>query len=151
MLSTSFASMGRTFLRYFQFICIVKRLFCIVFVSFYSLLTIGVAKSTHFCMGRAKHTSVFSFETKKCACAKYNVNTNCCDDRHELLHIKDDHAGSQPLSAPLPEFNLLSTLVTEVPTDDSQKIISPWLEICTPCKVPIYKRVHSLLLYDSIA
>ncbi|MFM7853095.1 MAG: hypothetical protein ACKO96_14545 [Flammeovirgaceae bacterium] len=128
----------------------MKRVFCIVFVFIYSLLSIGVATSTHFCMGRAKHTSVFSFETEKCACAKYNANTNCCDDQHKLLHIKDDQTGSQPLTAPLPEFNLLGTLFKTVSTDDLQKTTSPRLAILVPCKIPIYEKVHSLLFYDSI-
>lgn len=122
-------------------------MFPILFAAIYLILSIGVAKSTHFCKGKARHTSVFSFEAKKCACAKYNPTNNCCDDERELVQLKDDQAGSQSLSAPLPNFNLIGELFTQTFWESTyDSFIISDLEVRPPPKVPIYQQIRSLII-----
>lgn len=128
----------------------VKRALLISLSIVYLALSVGVAKSTHFCMGRAKHTSVFSFETKKCVCAKYNPANACCDDEHELVQIKDDQAGTQLVDTPVPHFNLIADLFVSLEEEELANDISTLVnELPDPPKIPIYKKAHSFLFYDS--
>ncbi|MCE2958193.1 MAG: HYC_CC_PP family protein [Bacteroidota bacterium] len=128
----------------------VKRAFLISLSIIYLALSVGVAKSTHFCMGRAKHTAVFSFDTKKCVCAKYNPANSCCDDEYELVQIKDDQAGTQLVDAPAPHFNLIADLFGMPAEDEMTNGISTLVdEFPDPPKIPIYKKAHSFLFYDS--
>jgi hypothetical protein len=125
----------------------VKRVLPILFAAIYLILSIGVAKSTHFCKGKARHTSVFSFEAKKCACSKYNPTNNCCDDERELVQLKDDQTDSQSLVAPIPTYNLISEIFT--PTfgvSEHKAFIASDLEVRPPPKVPIYQHIRSLII-----
>jgi hypothetical protein len=125
----------------------VKRLSLISFAAIYLLLSVGVAKSTHFCRGKAKHTSVFSFEAKKCACAKYNPANNCCDDEQELVKLEDDQAGSQSLVSPFPQFSLIGEIFAPLfSTSKFTSVTSSSTEVRPPPKVPIYQQVRSLII-----
>ncbi len=119
----------------------------LLFAAIYLILSIGVAKSTHFCRGKARHTSVFSFEAKKCACSKYNPTNNCCDDERELVQLKDDQAGSQSLLAPIPAYNLISEIFTQTFGESRvESFIASDLEVRPPPKVPIYQQIRSLII-----
>ncbi|NOT76552.1 MAG: hypothetical protein HOP08_16610 [Cyclobacteriaceae bacterium] len=132
----------------------MRNYFAIAFTIVYLTLTVGVAKTTHYCMGREKNSSLFSFSTEKCICAVIaKAPMPCCDDRHEILKIDDDHSGSQVLMATLPQFNLIGmtysdreeTLpVREVSFTKADEINPP------PPKIPLYQSFCSLVFYDSI-
>ncbi len=125
---------------------------CISFAFVYAMMSIGVVKSTHFCMGRAKHTAVFAFDAKKCVCAKYNPDNNCCDDEHELIQITNDHAGSISLTAPVPNFNFIAEIfAVDLDGVTMGEALACERELILPPKIPIYKRAHSLLFYDPLA
>jgi hypothetical protein len=117
----------------------------------YLTLSIGVGKSTHFCLGREHHTTLFSFD-EKCACAAYPTKKSCCKDETQLVKIQDDHnINSNALSFSATYFLLaplyLSQLATDRPVFTKPKTNtyrSP------PQKVPIYQSGCSLLLYDSL-
>jgi hypothetical protein len=56
----------------------------------YLLFSIGIIKSTHFCMGREASVAYFTSESEKCACGVFAFeNDGCCDDEHELIKIED--------------------------------------------------------------
>jgi len=118
----------------------------------YLTLAVGVAKTTHYCMGREKHSSLFSFTTKQCPCALYaKEKMSCCGDEHEVLKIDDDQSGGQVLHSPVPEFNLIGELFSlnlrTVVLEESCYAVA---EInIPPPKVPRYQSLCSLVFYDS--
>ncbi|MBX2969470.1 MAG: hypothetical protein KF803_08855 [Cyclobacteriaceae bacterium] len=73
----------------------MNKLFAIAFTCIYLLLTVGVVKTTHYCMGRAKSAEIFSFEAKKCPCGQFiPENSGCCHDEHEIIKIVDDQSST---------------------------------------------------------
>jgi len=75
----------------------MKRIVSISFVLIYLLLSVGVAKSTHLCMGRVMDTAYFSFDSNACfdMPEMNNMVKHCCDDETELLKIEEDHQKSE--------------------------------------------------------
>ncbi|MFY8036378.1 MAG: HYC_CC_PP family protein [Cyclobacteriaceae bacterium] len=121
----------------------MRKLGSIFILSVYLLLSVGVAKSTHFCMGREHHSALFSFESKKCACSVYqrsNVKT-CCEDETELVKIENDQVHSSATDAPQTDWAVLPIIAF----DYAQRIVltSPVLQVVSydlpPPKVPIYQ------------
>jgi hypothetical protein len=79
----------------------VKSLFAIAFSSVYLTLTVGVAKTTHYCMGRENHTAFFSFHADPCACFKLmGGNSGCCENESVLLQVDDDQSASTQINIP---------------------------------------------------
>jgi hypothetical protein len=119
----------------------------------YLLLSVGIAKSTHFCMGREQNSSLFSFESKKCPCFRLSDPTkSCCEDEHELVKIENDQSASQVIHLPAPEFNLIGKLFSE-----KREILLPQSALLAitnfnllPPKIPIYQTVCSLVFYESV-
>jgi len=61
-------------------------------------MSVGVAKTTHYCMGREKSTKIFSFESRKCPCSAFwPENNDCCKDHHELLIVDDSQTQTTSL------------------------------------------------------
>jgi len=103
-------------------------------------------------MGRERHSSLFSFESKKCACSIYQSAKvkACCEDETELVKIDNDqvHSSSTDLSAT--EWSLLPVITFELTTpilskDVSSQVVSYNLP---PPKVPIYQLVCSWKVGD---
>ncbi len=131
----------------------MKKLAIISLSCLYLLLSVGVAKSTHFCMGREQNTSLFSFEAKKCYCFRSAEQTkSCCADEHELVKIENDQSASQVIHLPTPEFNLISELFFE----QQKVLLLPSVLLVAvevnppPPKIPIYQTVCSLVFYESV-
>lgn len=83
----------------------MNKLFAIAFMCIYLLMSVGVAKTTHYCMGRAKSTQLFSFESKKCPCSVFLPENNaCCADEHELLIVDDSQTPGFSLALSAPGF-----------------------------------------------
>ena len=89
----------------------MRNYFAIAFTIVYLTLTVGVAKTTHYCMGREKNSSLFSFTTQKCICSLVaKESLPCCKDTHDLLQIEDDHSAGHVINSPVPQFNLIGAL-----------------------------------------
>ena len=83
----------------------MNKLFAIAFMCIYLLLSVGVVKSTHYCMGREKSTELFSFQAKKCPCSAFMPeNSGCCTDEHEILSVDDYQTLSLVLAQIQPDF-----------------------------------------------
>ncbi|MBX2962712.1 MAG: hypothetical protein KF687_09380 [Cyclobacteriaceae bacterium] len=92
----------------------MNKLFAIAFTCIYLLLTVGVVKTTHYCMGRAKSAEIFSFEAKKCACSRFiPKDSGCCHDEHEIIKVQDDQSVTANLTTPVPDLFVLSSIQHE--------------------------------------
>jgi hypothetical protein len=131
----------------------VKKLAVISLASLYLLLSVGIAKSTHFCMGREQNSSLFSFESKKCPCFRSADQTkSCCADEQELVKLENDQSASQLIHLLSPEFNLIGELFSE-----EQEVVLPQSALLVvaevnapPPKVPIYQSICSLVFYETV-
>ena len=130
-----------------------EKLFCHSVTIVYLTLTVGVAKTTHYCMGREKHSSLFSFSTKKCGCSLFlQVNNTCCADQHEILKIDDNQSGGKITHTPIPEFNLLGevyTLNEEIVSSFASRFQDETEVNPPPPKIPRYQSFCSLVFYDA--
>lgn len=59
-------------------------------VLIYVLLSVGVAKSTHYCMGRVQNMALFSTLAEGCFAADER-KMPCCEDTLEYLSLDDEH------------------------------------------------------------
>ena len=92
----------------------MRNYFAIAFTCVYLTLTVGVAKTTHYCMGRLNHSDLFTFETEKCRCAVYlQENPPCCKDTHELIVIDNDQSQGTVIAANAPTFFEIGSLYVE--------------------------------------
>jgi len=72
----------------------------------YLTLTVGVAKTTHYCMGRENSSAFFSFHADSCACFKLMGETSgCCKNESVLVQVDEDQSVSlqlilQPVQLP---------------------------------------------------
>ncbi|MBX2945644.1 MAG: hypothetical protein KF725_07400 [Cyclobacteriaceae bacterium] len=89
----------------------MNKLFAIAFTCIYLLLTVGVAKTTHYCMGRAKSAEIFSFEAQKCACSGFTPeNSGCCQDEHEIIKVDDNQSFTVSLVLDAPALFSIRTV-----------------------------------------
>lgn len=130
----------------------VKKLFAIAFTCVYLTLAVGVVRTTHYCMGRVKSSSLFSFETVKCPCFLYSrtINNKCCADEHEIIKIEDDHAGVAAISL-VPDFFQIGLLfeTTEVNNIVAVHVDQAVEESPPPLSdIPLFTKYCSLVFYD---
>ncbi len=133
----------------------VRNYFAIAFTLVYLTLTVGVAKTTHYCMGQENSTSIFSFEADPCACVLYaQVPMSCCSDSHELVALDDDHAASAVLHMPAPDFAFLGNVIQPLELEPVAltSSASPAFEgyNLPPPAVPLYQSHCSLVFYDEV-
>ena len=130
----------------------MNKLFAIAFMCIYLLMSVGVAKTTHYCMGREKSTKVFSYESKKCPCSAFlPENNDCCKDKHELLIVDDSQTQTVSLAPPTPEFFQIGETY-QVQSEQtfayaSTQYIKP--DFSPPPKEPLFKINCSFVFYDS--
>jgi hypothetical protein len=132
----------------------VIKLFAIAFTCVYLHLTVGVVKTTHYCMGRESYSTLYSFKVKRCPCNLFLSNlekNSCCHDESELIVLDDDQSASASLSLSPPAYFFLTDLqsgnelAVQIP-EVSQSILiedSP-----PPRKEPIYKVLCNYTLYE---
>jgi hypothetical protein len=133
----------------------VRNYFAIAFTCVYLTLTVGVAKTTHYCMGQEKNSSLFSFTTKKCACSLFSAQLNgCCEEDSQIVKIEDDQSGGLVLELAPPVLNFLS----EIYSFDRATILKYDYRYCStdkfdqpPQPVPLYQSHCSLVFYESVA
>ncbi|HMV09980.1 MAG TPA: hypothetical protein PK325_09190 [Cyclobacteriaceae bacterium] len=129
----------------------MNKLFAIAFMCIYLLMSVGVAKTTHYCMGREKSTKVFSFESKKCPCSAFlPKNNGCCEDEHELLIIDDSQTPAPSLAPPVANYFVIEEIqyreiAKEIAYASSQFIVE---EFAPPPKETIFKINCSFVFYD---
>ena len=131
----------------------MRNYFAIAFIIVYLILTVGVAKSTHYCMGRLNNTTLFSFDSKKCPCALFQSEpSSCCHDESEIVKIDDDQQVQFTTQANTPSFFLIelfkynSTL--QRPVRDHLFITLNRFNRPPTSQVPIYKRNCALTFYS---
>lgn len=130
----------------------VRKFFSIAVAFVYLILSVGVAKSTHFCMGRALPSAVFFFESDKCGCSELSTPDDCCDDQLEIVKIDDDQSAGSVLHSPAPEFNFIGELFSVSAQNFVRPISVDFVadRNLPPPKVPIYQKVCSLVFYESV-
>ncbi|MBX2954772.1 MAG: hypothetical protein KF846_01355 [Cyclobacteriaceae bacterium] len=110
-----------------------------------------MAKTTHYCMGRAKSAEIFSFEAKKCACSRIiPENSGCCQDEHEIIKVDDNQsfAGSLVLDAPaLFSIRTVNDQLESVSIIDKTSI-NTYLDNYIPPPEALFKVNCSFLFYD---
>jgi hypothetical protein len=133
----------------------VNKLFAIAFTCIYLLLTVGVVKTTHYCMGRAKSAEIFSFEAKKCPCGQFiPENSGCCHDEHEIIKIVDDQSSTTFSVVTVPFLVELGEIFAENPDTigltSLKQVNNRSTDYLIPPK-PIFKLNCSYVLYDDQA
>lgn len=132
----------------------VRNYFAIAFTLVYLTLTVGVAKTTHYCMGQENSTALFTFDADPCACVLYaQVPMSCCSDDHELIALDDDHAASAVLHLQAPDFALLGNVIQELvlePVPSTAKPVAFEGYNLPPPSVPLYQTHCSLVFYDEV-
>ena len=131
----------------------MKNYFAIAFTCVYLIMTVGVAKTTHYCMDRKYNSSLFTFEGKQCACSLNSKGTSktCCADEHEVIKIEDDQSQSKIFSTQTPDFFEIGLLYAELIANTSVHSCNVNLshaEDDTPPLRPIFKLNCSFVFYD---
>lgn len=130
----------------------MKKLFAIALSCVYLTLTVGVAKTTHYCMGRLSSTSLFSFEGKYCGCglAAREGKRACCHDESELVKVKDNHAATSVLvpgdSLSVPILTDLAGRVQAIAIDRHRP--AGTLLCKPPPPVPLYALFSAFRFFD---
>ena len=129
----------------------MKKLFAIAFTCVYLTLAVGVVQTTHYCMGRVKSSTLFSFQSIKCPCfvaSKYGKDT-CCEDEHQILKIDDDHAASSVVSL-VPAFFAIGNILNESTSIHINQESRTFFDesLAPPDPIPLFTRHCSLVFYD---
>jgi hypothetical protein len=132
----------------------VIKLFAIAFTCVYLHLSVGVVKTTHYCMGRESSSSFYTFKAKRCACDLFlsNLEKNtCCHDESELIILDDDQSVAQFLFIHAPEyFPMIDLYKNSVEAEQKyHKNIPSSPDYIPPPKEPLYTVYCSLRLYES--
>jgi hypothetical protein len=131
----------------------VRNYFAIAFTCVYLILTVGVAKTTHYCMGRLNHSSLFSFQTEKCPCALFekDASRSCCKDERVVIVIDNDQNPGAITSLHVPEFFALGFSVSDfvsqpvaAPVHRGALIVS---DTAPPGRGPLFKLHCSFVFY----
>ena len=129
----------------------MNKLFAIAFMCIYLLMSVGVAKTTHYCMGREKSTKVFSFESEKCPCSLFLADNNpCCDDEQEVLVVDDSQTLATSLAPMTPEFFSLGNIINIKPNEIFAYTSTQFLieDFSPPPKEPLFKINCSFVFYE---
>jgi hypothetical protein len=130
----------------------VKNYFAIAFTCVYLIMTVGVAKTTHYCMDRKYNSSLFTFDGKPCVCSLNSKGTgkSCCADEHEVIKIEDDQSQGKIISTQTPHFFEIGLLYMDVanPGILANNVILPHSEDDPPPLRLIFKLNCSFVFYD---
>jgi len=72
----------------------IKRVSSILLLATYAIFSVGIAISSHDCMGVTSDTSFFSYHNDGCACEsnKDTESHDCCSDDLEVVTLEDDQS-----------------------------------------------------------
>jgi hypothetical protein len=127
----------------------------VAFAATYLLFSVGILKSTHYCMGRTASVVFFSADSHGCACSEISgmENDSCCDDEHQVLKIEDDHQNISNYIIRIPQLYILDDLYTTrliTSSVSSRKVSEPQADNdLPPPAVPLFKTNCSFVFYDS--
>jgi hypothetical protein len=107
-------------------------------------------------MGRLSSATLFSFESKKCACSLFakEKNSKCCHDTSELVKVESDHAAGSVLLVPDAVADWVSVVRISLFTSEnasSNRLASPTMNKRPPPVVPLYTLYSSLRFFDDAA
>jgi hypothetical protein len=126
----------------------------VVVTAIYLLLSVGIIKSTHYCLGREASVALFTADADGCACdLSFEAEEDeCCNDVHEVVRITDDQKVLGEYVIRIPQLYILDDLYTTQLIAQSAEINTTGVcsneQIAPPPKVPIFKTNCSLVLYD---
>lgn len=127
----------------------VRRAGALLLLSVYLLLSVGIIKATHFCMGREASVVFFSAEAKKCACSSYALEKDtCCDEKQELLRIDDEQKLFSNFTVPAPNWKLERVIAEQFVKSELTKADATNKDEVLIEPVPLWKSHCSLVLYD---
>jgi hypothetical protein len=131
----------------------MRNYFAIAFIVVYLILTVGVAKTTHYCLGRFNNSTLFTFESKKCICSKFMSETSsCCDDETELITLDDYQKFQQTVSVTTPDYfeiQSFSFLIRDThQLNNSENTSIGFFERPPTPDIPIFKLNCSLIFYS---
>ena len=133
----------------------VIKLFAIAFTCVYLHLSVGVVKTTHYCMGRESSTTLFSFQPERCACSLFLSNLEkepCCHDVSQIFVLDDDQTPTLPLTLSGPDLYLITDLYTSgivlAELNGTVKTAVFINDTPPPPKEPLYKVLCSYTLYE---
>jgi hypothetical protein len=125
------------------------------FAATYLLFSIGILKSTHYCMGRESSVVLFSADAHGCACSVLfsGADKGCCDDEHEVIKISDDHKNIGNYIIRIPQLYILDDLYTTrliTSTVSPEKTLNhKETEELRPPRLPLFKTNCSFVFYDN--
>jgi hypothetical protein len=133
----------------------VIKLFAIAFTCVYLHLSVGVVKTTHYCMGRESSSILYSFEAKRCGCSLFLPNSeknSCCHDDSEFIVIDEDQTPTASLSLTSPDYFPIAELYSSdvvLASSFTKNEFDFYLNYnLPPPKEPLYKILCAYTLYD---
>ena len=130
----------------------MKNLFAIAFSTVYLTLAVGVAKTTHYCMGRENKSAHFSFQVDPCICGKLlGASSGCCDDETVLVQVSEDQVMAGPLSLTLADLPIIAVFecLPDLSTVENNNICHVPEDYPPPPETKKYLKHRSLLMYES--
>ena len=128
----------------------MRKLFISIIASVYLLLSVGIAKSTHFCMGKEVNMEYFSHEAEGCF-ASDTRKMPCCQDVTEILSVDDEHQPVDFSKSFVNSFSILPALFAlEYNSWINLSLEHDFEEIPDPPKLgqlPLYLSFQSLTYY----
>jgi hypothetical protein len=127
----------------------------VAFAATYLLFSVGILKSTHYCMGREASVVLFSADAHGCACSAIfaDENDGCCDDEQEVIKIRDDQNSIGNYVIRIPQLYILDDLyTTRLITStviDPQDVGQHQTDNLPPPALPLFKTNCSFVFYDS--
>ena len=101
----------------------MKKTANISFSIIYILFTIGVAISSHYCMGKVSDHNIFSFDNHGCMCDDMMGDDHgCCDDELAIVSIEDEQQVTTQLASIVPRMAILFTFDIETVLKDHKDI-----------------------------
>ena len=130
----------------------MRNYFAIAFTCVYLVLTVGVAKTTHYCMGRLSHSRLYSFQAHKCPCFRYQSNPRaCCKDVSQIITFKDDQSQAKVVGTASPvffEIGILHSGQTPVEAEAPGALhASVFTDTSPPPAPPLFKLHCSFVFY----
>jgi hypothetical protein len=132
----------------------VKTFFAIALNCVYLTLTVGVAHTTHYCMGRLNSSSYFSFQTDPCSCSVLAGKlSSCCDNESVLLQVDDEQTQTVSVEINVAQLPRLEVIDYSLATQSLQEKTTSFFpeQYLRPPPPKAYLLNCSLMFYDELA
>jgi hypothetical protein len=127
-----------------------RKIVSMLLVGMYLLFSVGILKSTHFCMGRKASETYFTTESKKCGCSAFmEENNDCCDDEQGLLKIDNEQKTISIFSLSVPQWMVIEKIYTEQLVAKAEPVNLSFTDRqLPPPDRPLFQLYCSLVFYD---